>query len=573
MITDDQIEEIKSRADIVDVVGDHVQLRKRGMNYLGLCPFHNEKTPSFTVSPDKGIFHCFGCGKGGNVYTFLMNHEGMEFPEAVRTLAERYGVKIEESRGRDSSSDRSEKENIVEINRMALKFFRESFEGETGKAAREYMEGRGFLGDISDSFRVGFAPDSWDGLTNYLKKNNVEMALAYKAGLVGKKEERYYDKFRSRVIFPITDALGKLIAFGGRILGEGEPKYLNSPETPTFRKSDVLYGLYKAKDEIKKKGYVLVSEGYFDCIALYNGGFTNSVATMGTALTELHLRRLKRLGADIYTIFDSDEAGKKAALRGLDNFIKEEVTAKVVLLPNGMDPDDLLKQDGPEALTKLIDEARPAMEFFLDDVKSSVDMNSAEGKGRYSKEALPMLSKIKNLGERSHYLSVIAKDIGTTQDELLRELKKLGKGRVEIEEKPTRRVESHSGGDDAEAIMLTVLMRNPELYDKNVEDALRLFEEPLYVSAANLMIEFFAKGESDTAKLANTSPDEKVGSFLTSALIKDESGFMEESDTERILKDCMEKVLTPSGVKAGKKELLKKLEESGRKDLADEIMK
>ncbi|MCK4847327.1 MAG: DNA primase, partial [Deltaproteobacteria bacterium] len=365
MISPEKIEEVRDKADIVEVISEYVELTKRGANYIGKCPFHSEKTPSFSVNDVKEIFYCFGCHTGGNVITFLMKYETLSFPEAVRSLAERYHIEIKEERYQGKGDD-GELEAMVDLNRVALKYFREELKGTGGNKAREYLKDRGFEEGIVDSFRVGLSRDSWDGLVKHLKDGNYDLERGVRAGLLGKKEDdkkdvRYFDRFRGRILFPITDASGRIVGFGGRGMDGEEPKYLNSPETKLFKKASILYGFYQAKREISRDASAIVVEGYFDLLALHKYGFKSVVATMGTALTPEHIRRLKPYAKTIYTLFDFDEAGVKAAVRGLGLFLEAGIEAKIIVLPEGKDPDDFLKEEGADGLRQAISKAEPLM--------------------------------------------------------------------------------------------------------------------------------------------------------------------------------------------------------------------
>ncbi len=570
MIPEDQIEEVKARADIVDVVSDYVALKRRGANYLGLCPFHSEKTPSFTVNEDKGIFYCFGCGVGGNVISFLIKHEALEFPEAVRRLAERYGVKIVESgRGGGGKGTSTERERIIELNRKALAYFREQLFAPGGKEAFSYLDERGFGKAVVEDFRLGYAPESWDGLTGHLKDKGCDIELAVRAGLVGRKDNRYYDRFRGRIIFPITDSEGKVVAFGGRSTDGSEPKYLNSPESVAFKKAETLYGLYKAKGGSRKEGYTIVVEGYFDLIALHREGFTNSVATMGTALTPRHLRRLGRYAKNIYLLFDSDEAGRKAALRGLEHFLDTSLCAKVVMLPPGNDPDDFLIKDGRKGMERAIKEAVPLVEFFLEESKRRVSLESAEGKGAYLDMVLPVVAMIGNIAERSHYATMVASLVGVDSKALFDEM-----GRVK---KSAKRVATRGEGERkesqplAEATILKVIIRHPELYSLRVAKCLDNFAGSLTAPAARLIKDHYAESEVfDSQRLLDKAEDDEVKGLIAESLVGEDDGFIEAP--ERMLDDCIDKVTDVNGPRETTKEIVRRLKESGRDDMAEKIL-
>ncbi|MGZ3596708.1 MAG: DNA primase, partial [Syntrophales bacterium] len=330
-IAPDKIEEVKRRADIVDLVSEYVTLKKGGKNFLGLCPFHKEKTPSFTVNRDKQIFYCFGCGEGGNVLTFLMKMSEMSFPEAVRHLAGKTGVIIPERiltrQEKESSSVRNE---VSHINKMAAAYFAKNLFSQAGKEARDYLRKRGIQDDVIKEFGLGYALDGWRHLRDYFEKASISLKLVEQSGLVIPKANgggSFYDRFRGRLIFPIEDVGGSVIAFGGRIIGSGEPKYLNTSESPVYIKGRNLYGLNRTKEDIRKKGYAILVEGYFDLITLWASGVRNVIATLGTALTREHVDLMRRYTSHVAVVFDPDEAGKKALTRSIELFLSGNMHA------------------------------------------------------------------------------------------------------------------------------------------------------------------------------------------------------------------------------------------------------
>ena len=372
-IPEEKIAEIKDACNIVDVVGETVLLKKAGKNYLGLCPFHAEKTPSFTVSPDKQMFYCFGCGEGGNVFSFLMKQQGTSFPETVKLLAERTGVALPEQRQTPEQKRRlSEREAILDLNDLTVGLYQKTLQRDPrGQAARDYLSKRGFQPEVIEAYRIGFAPAGWDNLTRYFERRGVPLDVAYKAGLVAPRRQGqgYYDRFRERIIFPIANHRGKVIAFGGRVLDDALPKYLNSPETEVYRKSHSLYGLDIAQAHCRAAERVYIVEGYFDVIALYQNGIRNAVGTLGTALTNHHVRMLRgyigQTGRAIL-VFDSDDAGIKAAHRSIEIFAREFVDARILVLPPGHDPDTFMTKFGPEAFIEKAHEAKGIMPFLID---------------------------------------------------------------------------------------------------------------------------------------------------------------------------------------------------------------
>ncbi|HET6303434.1 MAG TPA: DNA primase [Myxococcota bacterium] len=362
-IPDATIETIRDRIDVVELVGRHVALRKAGRNYKGLCPFHDEKTPSFSVNPDRGIFHCFGCGAGGNVFAFLMRHENLTFPEAARALARECGVEIPESSGADAG----EGERLVAANQVAQRLYRAALAGPEGDAARAYLAKRGLDAAACERFGLGFAPDRWDAVAQALAAARIPAQVGERAGLLAPRESGgHYDRLRGRVSFPIQDARGRIVGFGGRAISPGQdPKYLNSPETPLFRKRESFYGFPAALEAIRRSERAVVVEGYFDRIALAEAGVPEAVATCGTALSPEHGRGLRRRTREVVLLFDGDEAGERAAERALEVLLPAGLRVRAAVLPAGEDPDSLLARDGPEALRAIVEAATPAIEVVI----------------------------------------------------------------------------------------------------------------------------------------------------------------------------------------------------------------
>ncbi|MEK7881030.1 MAG: DNA primase [Deltaproteobacteria bacterium] len=543
MIPRHVVERIIERVSIVEVISDYVPLKRRGQNYVGLCPFHSEKSPSFTVNEDKRLFYCFGCHAGGDVIGFLAKHDGMGFSDAVRNLGKRYGIEVTEEKKREQSN---EAEDIFKVNKAALEFFVTSLKSPLGVPARDYMKERGYEGEPADRFRVGYAPGAGSLLYAHLKARNSNVELAVKIGLLGKDGSRYYDRFRGRIIFPITDSQGRVIGFGGRSMDGKEPKYLNSPESPVFRKASTLYGLYSAKGPIGKEGFAIIVEGYFDLLSLRKAGFANSVATMGTALTLEHLRNIKRYANAAYVLFDNDEAGKKAALRGLGLFMEEGMAAMAVVLPEGKDPDDFLKKRGPAGLKEAISSAEPLMDFFLKELKKRFDVATPRGKTSYLEEALPYIARTKNVAEKDHYAGKLGRILGISMDAVYTALNGFEKeGRVPSE--VVGNVIRSSTTKAAESMLLKVLLRNPRLYDKDVLAALGKFKDPVLEAVAVCVSACFKEGVIEPSAIMERASAEGVKDFLAGIFFKEENGFMESP--EKMLKDCVGKLLGESKLK------------------------
>jgi DNA primase len=383
------VEQIKTLSDIVAVISEYVQLKKKGKSFWGLCPFHSEKTPSFCVDPDRQIYKCFGCDRGGDVITFVMDKKGFSFAEAITELALKAGINLEPDKRQASS----EKKIYYEANKAAMTFFEQQLKQVKGEDARRYLSGRGITENTITSFHIGFAPDSWDSLTTFLQRRGIPQAAAEKAGLIApRKSSGFYDRFRGRIIFPIIDLSGEVIGFGGRVIGEGEPKYLNTPESPIFEKKRVLYNLHSARSQIRQGGAVVV-EGYMDVVSLANAGFTAAVATLGTALGEAHVRLLRRFTDDITLVFDGDSAGRNAMVRALEPFLASDVIPKIVILPQGKDPDDIA-QEGISLWNGLLSSAQDIWELMFFESFSRHDPSKLRGKNAILKELAPMFARL-----------------------------------------------------------------------------------------------------------------------------------------------------------------------------------
>ncbi|MBU3947929.1 MAG: DNA primase [Proteobacteria bacterium] len=415
-IPEEKIFEIKNTADIVDVVSESVLLKKSGRNHLGLCPFHSEKTPSFTVSYEKQIFYCFGCGAGGNVFAYLMKKEGFTFPEAVKYVAEKYGIDIPEKLSPEQNRKISEKDSIFSINKQAMEFFKSCLlSSGTSKKAFEYLNKREISENVIRDYHLGYAPDGWNVLLNYFNKINISTALLEKAGLIVRKNksEGFYDRFRNRIIFPIFDINSQVIGFGGRVMDDSLPKYLNSPETMVFNKSQSLYGLDIARSECRITETVYIVEGYFDLLSLHKNGIKNSVATLGTSISHEHVKILRGIvGKDgkFILVYDSDDAGIKAAQRSIEIFDKGFADAKVLVLPSGYDPDSYLVKFGIEAFKNAVSNAQGAVSFLINSAIKKYGL-SVEGKIRIVSELKNTLSSIDDHVARALYIRELSEKI------------------------------------------------------------------------------------------------------------------------------------------------------------------
>ncbi|WP_028631093.1 DNA primase [Metapseudomonas resinovorans] len=396
------IDDLLNRTDIVEVIGARVQLKKAGKNYTARCPFHNEKTPSFSVSPDKQFYYCFGCGAGGNALGFVMDHDHLDFPQAVEDLAKRAGLEVPREEGGRSSGHRQPTDSpLYALLTAASDYYRHALKQHpTRKAAVEYLKGRGLTGEIARDFALGFSPPGWDNLLKHMGGDSLQQKHMIDAGLLIENAEtgKRYDRFRDRVMFPIRDSRGRIIAFGGRVLGDDKPKYLNSPETPVFHKGQELYGLFEARKHNRNLDEIMVVEGYMDVIALAQQGLRNAVATLGTATSEEHIRRLFRLVPSILFCFDGDQAGRKAAWRALEATLpslEDGRRARFLFLPEGEDPDSLVRKEGTDALrARITQHAQPLADYFFQQLTQEADPSSLEGKAHLATLAAPLIERV-----------------------------------------------------------------------------------------------------------------------------------------------------------------------------------
>lgn len=459
-IPEDIIDQVRDRTDIVEVISRHIPLKKAGRDYKACCPFHHEKTPSFSVSPARQIYRCFGCGVGGNVFSFLMKYERLEFPEAVRELAKKAGVAIPDSPRFDREKS-SLSEKLHSINEVAAAFFRRNLLSDrTAVISREYITKRKLGPQIVDKFKLGYASKSWDGLLGYLKKKGYDDSVMEKSGLLIKgKDGRLFDRFRDRIVFPISDSKGKIKGFGSRVLDSRQPKYMNSPETFIYNKRNYLYGLDLSWEDIRDKDSALVVEGYLDLLSPYQHGIKNVVASLGTSLTVEQVRMLKRFTNNIIMLFDSDTAGENATVRSLDLLVEEDVKVRVAQLPEGHDPDSFINKYGPEVFRKMLDSAQDLFDYKINLLLSRYDVETLDGKATIAGEMLPLISKIKNAIIQSGYLKRLAEILSVEDASLKAELKKV-KPDYSYRYRPVEKVEKSAEADTAEKIIAGLMLED-----------------------------------------------------------------------------------------------------------------
>ena len=543
-ITPDKIEEVKRRADIVDLVSEYVTLKKGGKNFLGLCPFHKEKTPSFTVNRDKQIFYCFGCGEGGNVLTFLMKMSEMSFPEAVRHLAGKTGIVIPERiltrQEKESSSVRND---VGRVNKMAAAYFSKNLFSQAGKEARDYLRKRGIQDDVIKEFGLGYALDGWRHLRDHFEKAGISLKLVEQSGLVIPKANgggSFYDRFRGRLIFPIEDVGGSVIAFGGRIIGSGEPKYLNTSESPVYIKGRNLYGLNRTKEDIRKKGYAIIVEGYFDLITLWASGIRNVIATLGTALTRDHVDLMRRYTSHVVAVFDPDEAGKKALTRSIELFLSGNMHAKGVVLPDGYDPDQYLRKHGKESFTQIIDDAESLVDYYIENVIGKVA--TFEEKKDALREAVSFIIHIDNARERDLFIKRVSEKLGSDQQLLTKEVNLALKTPAEKKADASR--EPDINIDTVELSIIHIMLEYPsvvpEIVKKNIFDC---FMSANLKSLAVKLADSYAKEGSkgfDASQFIQGIDNDLIRKKLLRMMI-DENPY-DEKVIDRVTADAMKQV-------------------------------
>ena len=560
-VSQEKIDEIRSRVDIVHVISDYLSLRKRGRNYIGLCPFHSEKTPSFTVSEEKQIFHCFGCGKGGNIFTFLKDFNNLTFPEVLKSLAERAGVvlpKYEEKKV--VTKEERLLKGICFANQVAQEFYHgQLLSSPSAKFARDYLEKRGIKEETIKEFKLGFAEKGSGGLLKFLTSKNVSLTIAEKAGLVISKDSgrSCFERFRGRLMFPIVDIRNRVVGFGGRVLGDGMPKYLNSPETPVFRKSEILYGLNTTKEFIRKKDAVLVVEGYFDLLALYQSGICNVVATLGTALTERHIRLLKRYTELFYTIFDSDIAGKKAAMRSLPLYLEEEVNPKIVLLAGEKDPAQLICDFGKSMMLDVIKKAIPLLDFYISERAKGFNFGDANGKVSFVEDVLPVFKLIKDPLKRGLFVKTVSEFTGIREEDIVLRIKKtsvIKKGKKTMMNKGVNTIQSFS---KAQENLVKIFIIHPELYTDDLSGVFENFSDDSLKKIGTLWEGLADKGERlNFSALMDHIEDNVLRSRLSELLVGDAS--MEGEDLKRVLNDCIRTIKLHS-LEIEKKDLMRSI--------------
>jgi DNA primase len=540
MISQEKIAEIRGRASVVEVISDYVALKKLGRNYVGLCPFHAEKTPSFTVSDEKGIFHCFSCKAGGSIFNFLMQHDHLSFPEAVEQVAKRYGISVERLAKNSKPEEEDEREALYCLNeRAATNYHRVLFDDVVGKKALDYIKKRGIDEPMIRRFMLGFAPPYGSGLLEIIKKERLSLKNALRLGLIGQREgNRFHEKFFARLMFPIVNAGGKVIGFGGRVLDQGVPKYLNSSDTPLFRKGSTLYGLFQAKEGIRKSDRVVVVEGYLDVIALHQYGIDDAVATLGTALTVEHVRALSRYTKNIVAFFDGDDAGSRAAARSFEIFVEAGLLGRAAFLPKGDDPDSFVRRHGKEAAEELLDRSVPLADYYFSGLEQRYG-KTLEGKSRIAGDISRLLQKVHNAFEVDLLIARAVDSLGIREVFLRQALQKsplvkptgISTGRLSTSNLGNR-------DDVAERSLISLLLHYPHIarYVFEDTDVRQWVDSPWWEVVDLIGADWQKHGKVEVARIAQAFDSEKAAQIAGLAI---EGQNIPEAESEKMANDCI----------------------------------
>ncbi len=471
-IPDQVIDEIRQSIDLVELASEYLKLERRGKNMVGLCPFHTEKTPSFTISPEKQLFHCFGCNASGNVFSFVMDMEKLTFPEAVKILAKRTGVHVPDERNKFDKADNL-KENLYKANRFAARYYHHLLvKSNIGKIALDYLLKRGINRETIETFMIGYAPDSWTALVDFARKKGANVNYLVQTGLLTSgKDKGFYDRFRNRIMFPIMNLSDEVTGFGGRLIedkGSNGPKYLNSPETMVFGKGRILYGLNLARKSIRSEDKAIIMEGYTDVIAVYQAGIKNVVASLGTALTDEQARLIRTQSENVVTVFDADSAGESATWRGLVILQNSGCLVQVADLPEDSDPDSYIREHGPDSFKLLLEEAEPLVEYRLSKLRKRFNLKTEKGRKGYLEEILSFITMVSDQVEQDYYLKKAAEELGVNESSLRSELDKKNKlkgKRNRAKETPVSDNKSSDRITLAEKYIIALLLQNKEIVD------------------------------------------------------------------------------------------------------------
>lgn len=546
IIPTETIDEILDRVDIVEVISSHVPLKRAGRNFRALCPFHHEKSPSFMVSPDKQIYHCFGCGAGGNALSFVMQYERLEFLEAIELLAKRAGVEIKLSARPEKKESVSQKDAFVKINELASFFYHRNLTVlPEAEAARIYLNARSVSNEAIKNLRLGFAFDKWDGLLEYLKAKGINPALVSQLGLIIAKDKGsgFYDRFRNRIIFPIFDSKGAIIGFGGRVLDASLPKYVNSPETPLYIKGNNLYGLNFSKDAIREKDLCLIVEGYMDFLTPYSAGVGNICASLGTALTKAQIRLIKRYTHNVAMVYDSDLAGELATLRSLDLLIEEGMNVKVVSLDKGYDPDLFVRKFGPAALEDKVKNAQSLFNYKFNFLKSRYGLKDIQDKAKIIQEMLLTINKFTNAVVKTDYLRALSDELSVSESAIMDEAAKLKENYKDpaLAENKNRLVKFQDNRLAFEKLLVKMVLQEEELIHRIKGDiSPSEFQDKHLGRIMHTVFELTALGKAVNPHklLHHFSDDAEVSALVCELTASDE----ELIDREKAVSECIQRL-------------------------------
>ncbi|MFH1854004.1 MAG: DNA primase [Candidatus Omnitrophota bacterium] len=581
-ISEHILNEIQDRCDIVEIISSYVPLNPAGRNFKALCPFHHEKTPSFVVSPDKQIYHCFGCNSGGNVFNFVKEYEKIDFIDAVKMLAEKTGVKLPEYK-KEKSEDASLASAIYTTNDIAADFYSGSLAKRAASSdVQRYIEKRGIENAIAKKFRLGYTDSSWRSLTDYLMQRGIKHDVALKAGLILKgKDNSYYDLFRNRLVFPIFDARGRVLGFGARVLDSSLPKYINSPETLVYKKAQHLYGLNFARDYIRERGFAVITEGYLDVITSHQYGVNNTISSLGTALTVDQIRLLRRYTNNVIMVYDADQAGQMATLRGLDLLLEEGMNVKIACLEKGHDPDSFIRKFGPRGFDVSIKKAKNLFEYKLDILKEKFNIDEPEAKAEIVKEMLSSISRVRNAVIKAEFIKNLSAELTIREEAIWEELKKTGKRnrqsigfvRSRQETEDSQQITKKSINiSPAEKILLRLMIEDNNVVNVVKKDLQSFdFKNPDIKQLIEMLFSFDTeKAFVDARRLINYL-EGKVSPHIISFIINDE---VEIKDKERNIRDCI-KVIKKENIDRQLKDIQNRLsiaQKNGYKDEAKGLL-
>jgi DNA primase len=560
---------VKDSADIVQVIGEYVELKRAGARFSGLCPFHAEKTPSFSVNPMGQFFHCFGCGESGDVFSFVMKYHHLDFPETLKMLAQKFSIEFPEPQlSETEQAQLRQREQLFEANEAAVAVYQHCLQHpKLGKTASAYLEQRGVPSEIIDRYRLGYAPDpddaGWSYLADQLQAKGLHPEVLATAGLAVRKDRGgYYDRFRSRIMFPITDMTGRVVAFGGRIIGDGKPKYMNSPESPIFEKNRLLFGLYQHREAIRKQRRALVVEGNFDLLLLAVHGIDNVVAPLGTALTRNHIHSLRGYGDEVVLLFDADAAGLKAAMRSIPFFLAEQVKGRVALLPAGHDPDSYVRVEGPEAITSLVESARPLAEFVYDTLVREHGLTLA-GKNKIIGELKPLITEAADPEQRALMIAHFCEKLGVSPGYF--QTGQVGSGKRAAYESPVG-PSGLASLPKQEKNLVDFLILYPEFLGELKEAGLdSIALEPAAIRVVELLNMFSGKTTCQPELLLSAPLETHERSYVVELLTR-EPPYEQEGKDDSVRKMCDELIVWLRSVVQRRTgaDLLQQIQEAGR---------